>query len=181
MELNIPFKNFSLIETSPLPVKGAKFRPMPGAQGLWAGRDLYRTTPAVTWDLSFSGLIRRTSRLLRHTRGCGGSILTRILTDRKKIRECEGGIYISAWPVTRHASLPLSINANCIFKKNKCVKEDLKSNVENDWTHNQKLFGDRSSKFRTFKWPHFSYRMEIPCMTAWIRQEIEYNLGSWSL
>jgi hypothetical protein len=37
----------------------------------------------VTRDLSFSGIIRRTapvSRLLRHTRGCGGSILTQILT-----------------------------------------------------------------------------------------------------
>jgi hypothetical protein len=47
--------------------------------GLWAGRDLYRATPAVTRDLGFSSLIRRTapfSRLLRHTRGCGGSILT---------------------------------------------------------------------------------------------------------
>jgi hypothetical protein len=39
-------------------------------------------TPAVTRGLGFSGLIRRTaqfSRLFRHTRGCGGSILTRIL------------------------------------------------------------------------------------------------------
>jgi hypothetical protein len=27
------------------------------AQGLWAGRDLYRATPAVTRDLGFSGLI----------------------------------------------------------------------------------------------------------------------------
>jgi hypothetical protein len=37
----------------------------------------------VTRDLGFSGLIRRTapfSLLLRHTTGCGGSILTRILT-----------------------------------------------------------------------------------------------------
>jgi hypothetical protein len=49
--------------------RAAKFRPMLGAQGLWAGRDLYRATPAVTWGLGFSGLIRRTtpfSRLLRH-------------------------------------------------------------------------------------------------------------------
>jgi hypothetical protein len=30
-----------------------------GAQGLWAGRDLYRATPAVTRDLGFSGLIRK--------------------------------------------------------------------------------------------------------------------------
>jgi hypothetical protein len=47
---------------------------------------LYRATPAVTRDLGFSGLIRRTapmSRPLRHTRGCGGSILTRILSGHK--------------------------------------------------------------------------------------------------
>jgi hypothetical protein len=53
------------------------------AQGLWAGSDLYRATPAVTRDLGFSGLIWRTtpfSRLLRFTSGCGESILTRILT-----------------------------------------------------------------------------------------------------
>jgi hypothetical protein len=30
-------------------------------QGLWAGRDLYRATPTVTWYLGFFGLIRRTS------------------------------------------------------------------------------------------------------------------------
>ena len=42
-----------------------------------------RATPAVAWGPVFSCLIRRTapfSRLLRQTRGCGGSILTRILT-----------------------------------------------------------------------------------------------------
>jgi hypothetical protein len=64
----------------------AKFRPtcMLVALGLWEGRDLYRATPAVTRGLSFSDLIRRTapfSRLLRHTRRCGESILTRILTS----------------------------------------------------------------------------------------------------
>jgi hypothetical protein len=55
---------------------------MLGAQGLWAGRDLYRATLAVTRGLGFSGLIRRTapfSRLLRHARGCWLPILTRIL------------------------------------------------------------------------------------------------------
>jgi hypothetical protein len=55
---------------------------MLGTQGLWAGRDLYIATSTVTRELGFSGLIRRTapfSRLFWHTRGCGGSILTRIL------------------------------------------------------------------------------------------------------
>ena len=33
--------------------------PFLGAQGFWAGRDLYRTTSAVTQDLDFPGLSRR--------------------------------------------------------------------------------------------------------------------------
>ena len=80
----VPLKNISLIwRRHHCRWRAAKFRPMLGAQGFWAGRDLYRATPAVTRDLGFSGLIRRTatfSRLLRHTRGCGGSFLTRFLT-----------------------------------------------------------------------------------------------------
>jgi hypothetical protein len=65
--------------------RAAKFKPMLGAQGLWAERDLYRITSAVTQGLGFSSLLRRIapfSRLLRHPRECGGSILTRILTGR---------------------------------------------------------------------------------------------------
>jgi hypothetical protein len=61
----------------------AKSRPMLGAQGFWARRDLYRATPAVTHDIGFSGLIRRTaqfSRFLRHARGCWRPTLTLILT-----------------------------------------------------------------------------------------------------
>jgi hypothetical protein len=80
----VPLKNFSLIwRRHHCRWRAAKFRPMLGAQGLWAGRDLYRATPAVTRDHGFSDLIRRTapfSRLLQHTRGCGGSILARILS-----------------------------------------------------------------------------------------------------
>jgi hypothetical protein len=87
----VPLKNFSLIwRRHHCRWRAAQFRPMIGAQGLWAGMDLYRAKPAVTRDLGFSGLIRRTvpfSRLSRHTRGCGWSILTRILTGllEKKI------------------------------------------------------------------------------------------------
>ena len=54
---------------------------MLGTQGIWAGRDVYCATPAVTQDLGFYGLIRMTnpfSRLLRHARGCRGPILTRV-------------------------------------------------------------------------------------------------------
>jgi hypothetical protein len=70
------------METSTLLVKGCKIWPMLGAQGFRAGRNLYRATPAVTRGLGFSSLIRRTtpfSHLLRHMRGCGVPILTRIL------------------------------------------------------------------------------------------------------
>jgi hypothetical protein len=94
----VPLKNISLIwRRHHCRWRAAKFRPMLGAQVLWAGRDLYRATPAVTRHLGFSGLIRRTapfSRLLWHTRGCGGSILTRILmgfqSKKKygKMRDC---------------------------------------------------------------------------------------------
>jgi hypothetical protein len=59
--------------------------------GLWADRDLYCATPTVTRGLGFSGFIRMTasfSRLLRHARGYGGFIITRItpiLTDNRKV------------------------------------------------------------------------------------------------
>jgi hypothetical protein len=80
----VPLKIFLLIwKRHHCRWRAAKFRPMLGAQGLWAGRGHYRATPAVTRDLGFSGLIRRTapfSRHLRHTRGCRWSILTWILT-----------------------------------------------------------------------------------------------------
>jgi hypothetical protein len=79
----VPLKNFSLLwRRHHCRWRAVKFRPMLGAQGLWAGRDLYRATPTVTRDLGFSGLIRMTapfSRLLPHTWGGGGSIVTRIL------------------------------------------------------------------------------------------------------
>jgi hypothetical protein len=80
----VPLKNFSLIwRRHHCRWMAAKFRFMLGAQNLWAGRDLYRSTPAVTRGLGFFGLRWSTapfSRLLRHTRGCGGSVLTQILT-----------------------------------------------------------------------------------------------------
>jgi hypothetical protein len=72
----VPLKNISLVwRRHHYRWRAAKFRPMLGAQGLWAGRDLYRATPAVTRGLGFSGLIRRTapfSRLLRHARPQSG-------------------------------------------------------------------------------------------------------------
>jgi hypothetical protein len=71
----VPLKNISLVwRRHHYRWRAAKFRPVLGAQGLWAGSDLYRATPAMTRGLGFSGLIWRFSRFLRHTRGCGGSI-----------------------------------------------------------------------------------------------------------
>jgi hypothetical protein len=67
--------------------RAAKFRPMLGAQGLWARRDLYRSTPTMTRDLSFSALLWRTapfSHLLQNAWGCRGPILTGILTGYPK-------------------------------------------------------------------------------------------------
>jgi hypothetical protein len=79
----VPLNTFSLIwRRHHCRWRATKFRPMLGAKSLWAGRDLYCATPAVTRGLMFSGLIRGTapfSRLLRRTRGYGGIILTRIL------------------------------------------------------------------------------------------------------
>jgi hypothetical protein len=76
----VPLKNISLIwRFHHCLWWAANFRPLLGAQGLWAGRDIYRATAAVARDLRFSGLIRRTapiSCLLRHIWGCGGSILS---------------------------------------------------------------------------------------------------------
>jgi hypothetical protein len=89
---------------------------MLGAQGLWAGRDLYRATPAVTRDFVFSGLIRRNapfSRLLRHTRGRGGPILIQMFTGDKEIKKVE------RWP-----SLNTS-HSHQILRKWKIISKDI--------------------------------------------------------
>jgi hypothetical protein len=89
-----------------------------GAQGLRAGRDLYRATPAVTQDLGFSGLIRRTapiSRLLRHTRGCGGPILTRILTRGENMLRYEN-IFITNIDILPHKVHLIETSYACIVQ-----------------------------------------------------------------
>jgi hypothetical protein len=78
------FKNFLLIwRRHHYRWRTAKFKPMLGAQSLYrVGSFLYRGTPTLTHCLGFTSLIWRTapfSCLLWHTRGCGRSILTRIL------------------------------------------------------------------------------------------------------
>jgi hypothetical protein len=51
--LYVSLKNFSLTwRHHHYWWRASKFRPMLGTQGLWAGRDLYRETPAVTWPAS---------------------------------------------------------------------------------------------------------------------------------
>jgi hypothetical protein len=110
----VPLKNFSLIwRRHHYRSRAAKFKPMLGAQGLSAGRDHYRATPAVTRGLGFffrsypkdcpiqspltthKGMLRTYSspdphwspfiRLIRHTRGCGGPILAWIFTGLHSI------------------------------------------------------------------------------------------------
>jgi hypothetical protein len=86
----VPLKNISLIwRRHHYRWRTAKFRPILGAQGLWAGggslscHTCCDTGPRV-FSVSFEGL-PPFSRLLRHRRGCGGHILTRILTGFKSI------------------------------------------------------------------------------------------------
>ena len=61
--------------------RAAKFTPLLGAYGLWAGRDLYRAIPTMTQDIGFYGPISKgppmLSGLLRWYRG---SFLTGIPT-----------------------------------------------------------------------------------------------------
>jgi hypothetical protein len=111
----VPLENFSLIwRRHHYRWRAAKFRSLLGAQGLWAEKDLYRATPAVTQNLGFSGLIRRTapsSRLLLHTWECGRSILTLILKGRSPFsrllrlaRGCGGPACILTRILTGHTN-----------------------------------------------------------------------------
>ena len=50
-------ESFTHIDMSPLPVKGCRVK----VYCLWAGRDLYRATPATPQDLGFCGLTLRPS------------------------------------------------------------------------------------------------------------------------
>jgi hypothetical protein len=57
--LYVPLKNFTLTwRRHHRRWRAAKFRHIFGAQGLWAERDFYRATPAVTRGLGFSSLVR---------------------------------------------------------------------------------------------------------------------------
>jgi hypothetical protein len=89
----VPLKNFSHIRgrhSHHCRWRAAKFRPiLPYVRRsgpLSREGSLSCHTCCNTGPQFFSGLIRRIkfSRLLRHTRGCGGSILTRILTGLAK-------------------------------------------------------------------------------------------------
>jgi hypothetical protein len=114
----VPLKNISLIwRRHHCRWRAAKFRPMLGAQGLWAGRDRFRATPAVTRGLSFSGLIRRTapfSRLLRHVWRCRGPILTRILTGswfwRRRLSKLFSVFLLFCYNLPLGKGIPLHLN-----------------------------------------------------------------------
>ena len=59
---------FTPIESLPLPLKKRNFTPMIGANGLSAGKDLYRAKPAVTRDLDLHGRTHTHSQpnVIRH-------------------------------------------------------------------------------------------------------------------
>ena len=103
----VPLKNVSFIWIRrPCRWRATKLSLMLVVKGLRAGRDLCRATTTLKRDLDFSGLTRRIapfSRLLRHTRGYDGSILTRILSG---MRDASGNC------------LPcyISIVGNCFLK-----------------------------------------------------------------
>jgi hypothetical protein len=93
----VPLKNFSL-RRHHCWWRDAKLRRMLGTQGNWAGRNLYRCTPAVTRVLNFSCIIWRTapfSRLLRHTRECGRS--SRVLIQ-SPLKTCKGMLRTYSYP-----------------------------------------------------------------------------------
>jgi hypothetical protein len=77
----------------------------------------------VTRDLDFSILTRRTApfnRLLRHAWGCGGPILTRILTGLEKIFKLDVSSTPRMPPHSAQVLKPCLILSN--FKGNNCQK-----------------------------------------------------------
>ena len=87
-------------------------RRLPGHCDRLAGRDLYRATPAVTRDLGFCGLVRRTAQTsspFTTSKGYLGPIFTQILTvktntknegedqEKKKERELQTRCFISCY------------------------------------------------------------------------------------
>ena len=57
-------EHFTHLVTSLFPMKGRQIRLLLRDHGPWTWRDLYRATLAMTRDLGFHGLIKRTSRLI---------------------------------------------------------------------------------------------------------------------
>jgi hypothetical protein len=86
---------FTYMETSQLPLKG-QIQAYARHSGPLRREGSLSCHTGCDTGLGFSGLIRRTaqfSRLLGHTRGCGGPILTRILTSylhEEVTISCEG-------------------------------------------------------------------------------------------
>ena len=76
------------IATSPLLVKGCTIQAYARHSGPLSMEESLSCHTCCEWSLG-TGLIQRTapfSRLLRHTRGCGGSILTWILTFVRRLK-----------------------------------------------------------------------------------------------
>jgi hypothetical protein len=158
----VPLKNISLIwRRHHCRWRAAKFRPLLGAQGLWAGRDLYRATPAVTRDLRFSGLIRRTapfSRLLRHTRGCGGSILARILTGTH-IRTLPFGLYLQFFMIHLYTKYHLN-------PANHQWENERKLSLSWVWRTDGWTDGEPDGHHHTIIRPVFNGRIKMSCQLS---------------
>jgi hypothetical protein len=106
----VPLKNFPLIwRRHHCRWSAAKFRPMLGAQGLWAGRDLYRAISAVTRDHGFTvSLTCKNCSFAYNNRLCATSTVTRSfgfpvsLTFRNRSFAGNGDrIHADSWKIAR--------------------------------------------------------------------------------
>jgi hypothetical protein len=131
---------------------------MLGVQGLWVRRDLYRAIPAVTQDLGFSDLIRRTSPFLKSPftphegmwRIYSNLNPHGVLTNCKmRLRERSFGCDRKNWgPMSQHvwldkgSSLPQKVWSTNIIMENHSddVPVVFSTHLELAWRQNIKLF-----------------------------------------
>ena len=108
----VMIKNISIIWTGDVTITGEGQQNLGLCSVLKAFEQEDRATPAATWSLGLSGLIRRSApfnRLLRHTREYGGSILTRILLYSAEWCKCTCSLlWNSDWIIkTKTVCLPI--------------------------------------------------------------------------
>jgi hypothetical protein len=104
---------------------GCKSRPMLGAQGLWAGRDLYRATPTATRDLGLYGLIRKTDTQVPQWDWNPNARIIRSLRPTLYTNHCATRVFVSSWLCFEKFSYiehALAYRINCKVIHHKQVK-----------------------------------------------------------